>query len=95
MYQMKTTFWSDFAIAEKFGIAAVEETYRRCFKEWKTYYVYLTELAIVCNWLCWSHWEKGHDDLSELYSTLYYKTRDYALSHLKGSELSYYIRTTD
>lgn len=92
---MQTTFMSDFAIAEKFGIASVKETYRRCFKEWKSDYIYLTELAIVTNWLCWIHYEKGNEEMSQIYCDYYYNTRDYALKHLKGEELSYYIRTTD
>ena len=95
MYQMKTTFWLDFSIADKFGVAGVEDTFKRAFKEWKKDYVYLTELAIVTNWRCWKHYEEGNMALSELYSTLYYKTRNYALNHLKGKELKYYLETTD
>ena len=94
-YKFKTTFYNDFAIADMFGIKAVEDTYKRAFKEWKSDYIYLTELAIVTNWRCWLHYGQGNLDLSELYSTLYYKTRHYALKHLKGEELSYYLKTTD
>ena len=28
-YEPITTFWQDFSIADKFGIAAIEDTYRR------------------------------------------------------------------
>ena len=28
-YQPKTTFWMDFSIADKFGIAAIKDTYNR------------------------------------------------------------------
>ena len=95
MYQMQTTFFTDFDIADHFSLEAVKDTYRRAFREWNSDYIYLTELALVTNWRCWIHYEKGNMDFSELYSELYYKTRDYALKHLKGEELSYYIRTTD
>lgn len=35
-YEPITTFWQDFSIADKFGIAAIEDTYRRVKSEWKT-----------------------------------------------------------
>ena len=38
-YQPKTTFWMDFSIADKFGIAAIKDTYNRAFKGWKTNHV--------------------------------------------------------
>lgn len=95
MYQMQTTFWLDFTIADRFGVEGVKDTYKRAFSEWKTDYIYLTELAIVTNWKCWQHYEKGNMELSELYSEYYYKTRSYALNHLKGDELKYYLKTTD
>ena len=93
-YRFKTTFWSDFSIADRFGIDAINDTYKRVFKEWRTDYIYLTELAMVMNWKCWYYFEKD-DKKCELYSELYYHTRDYALDHLKGSELKYYLDTTD
>ena len=34
-YEMQTTFWQDFSIADRFGIDAVKDTYNRAFKEWK------------------------------------------------------------
>lgn len=94
-YEFKTTFWMDFSIADAFGIKAIKDTYNNAFKYWKTDYVYLTELALVTNWKCWQHYEKGNTDVSKLYSDYYYKTRDYALRHLKDDELRYYLETTD
>ena len=52
-YQPKTTFWMDFSIADKFGIAAIKDTYNRAFKEWKNNHVYLTELVMVLNHKIW------------------------------------------
>lgn len=43
-YEQKTTFWMDFSIADKFGIAAIKDTYKRAFNAWKGNHVYLTEL---------------------------------------------------
>ena len=94
-YTQQTTFWMDFSIADKFGNSAIKDTYKRAFEAWKDDYIFLTELAMVMNRKCWYWYEKGNQTRSELYSDLYYQTRDYALDNLKGKELSYYIRTTD
>ena len=56
-YQPKTTFWMDFSIADKFGIAAIKDTYNRAFKEWKTNHVYLTELVMVLNHKIWQWYQ--------------------------------------
>lgn len=48
-YKPMTTFWQDFSIADAFGIAAVVDTFKRAFKEWKDNYKYLTELVMVLN----------------------------------------------
>ena len=94
-YEQKTTFWMDFSIADRFGDAAIKDTYKRAFREWKKDHVYLTELAMVLNRKCWEWYGKGNSRRSELYSDLYYETRDYALDHLKGDKLTYYLETTD
>ena len=94
-YEFKTTFWQDFTIADVFGEDAVKDTYRRAFSEWKTDAEYVTELVMVLNWKCWEHYEKGHSALSMLYSDLYYQADAWCLDHLKGSDLTYYITTTD
>lgn len=91
----QTTFWQDFTIADKFGIDAVKDTFERAFKEWKSDYIYLTELCIVMNWKTWLHYEHHNQELSKLYSDYYYKTYDYAVSHLKGNEFQYFWNLVD
>ena len=93
--EWQTTFWADFTIADAFGEKAIEDTYKRAFNEWKSDYIYLTELVMAVNLKCWEHYEKGNEKLSQLYAILYYKCDDYALKHLKGEKLKYYLRTTD
>lgn len=44
-YDLMTTFWEDFSIADKYGIAGVKDTYRRAFNEWKDDYKFFTELT--------------------------------------------------
>ena len=107
-YEPKTTFYTDFSIADPFGEDAVQDTYNRAFAEWKTDIEYLTELVMVLNWKSWEHDEKAnicdstcdpraehHSKLSRLYVKLYQEADKWCLDNLKGDDLSYYIRTTD
>lgn len=95
MEEFTTTFWQDFTIADAFGASAIKDTYKRAFEEWKSDYRYLTDLVMVVNHKCWQHYEKGNTELSQLYEKYYYEAHKYALDHLKGEELSYYLRVTD
>ena len=45
-YELQTTFWEDFSIADRFGLAAVLDTFNRAFREWKGDYKFLTELTL-------------------------------------------------
>lgn len=75
-YQRKTTFASDFAIAECYGDDSVLDTYRRASKEWMTDRDYATELALVLNWYSWFWYDNGEPGLSALYADLFYKSKD-------------------
>lgn len=46
----ETTFMEDFGIAELFGVEAIEDTFQRCFHDWKNNIAYLTELVMVLNY---------------------------------------------
>ena len=35
-YELTTTFWQDFSIADCFGVQAIRDTFNRAFEEWKT-----------------------------------------------------------
>lgn len=89
-----TSFYRDFSIADNFGLSAIKDTYQRAFSEWKSDYKYLTELVLALNWKIWEH-NETNPSFAKLYNRLYEEARDWALSHLKGEELKYYIRTTD
>lgn len=93
-YEPKTTFWDDFTIADRFGVNAVKDTFKRAFGEWKDNYEYLTELVLVLNHKIWQWYEKN-DKLAEVYNELWRKADDYACSNLKGKELDYFYSTTD
>lgn len=94
-YEFKTTFWSDFCIADRFGADAIMDTYRRAFNEWKDDYIYLTELVLVLNWKIWEHYENGSKLVASVYDRLWRHASEYACENLKGEELRYYFKTTD
>ena len=114
-YTMFTTFWDDFAIAERMGIgvqngcyvpvnikrgiAAIQDTYNRAFKEWRSDYKYLTEFVMVLNWKAnrFSSMSEVANipEYCELYTELYYKADNWATSNLKGEEYEYYYKTTN
>ena len=93
-YEMTTTFMMDFSIADKFGIGAIKDTYKRAFEEWKDSYVYLTELVIVLNLKIWEWYEKN-EDVAKVYNSLWEEADAYACDNLKGDELSFFYRITD
>lgn len=93
-YELTTTFWEDFSIADLFGAHAVKDTFKRAFNEWKDNYVYLTELVIVLNHKTWQHYETN-ESLALVYQDLWEKADNYACEHLKGDEASFFFRITD
>ena len=93
-YETFTTFWEDFSIADRFGVSAIKDTFKRAFNEWKSDYKYLTELVMVLNWKIWQHYETN-DKYAELYNELWGEADLYAMENLKGDEAAYFFRTTD
>ena len=93
-YKPITTFWMDFSTAENFGVAAVKDTYKRAFNEWKGNYEYLTELVMVLNHKIWQ-WHERNEELAKVYNELWEEASEYALDNLKDNELAYYFDVTD
>ena len=93
-YELQTTFWSDFSIADRFGLSAIRDTFNRAFREWKEDYEYLTELVLVLNHKIWQYYET-RPDIASLYYTLWEEASQYAVENLKDDELSYYYDVTD
>jgi hypothetical protein len=93
-YKMTTTFFQDFAIADKFGVNDIKDTYKRAFKEWKDNYIYLTELVVVLNWSIWK-WYSKNDTIAKLYQDLWEEADSYAMENLKNDELLFFLRVTD
>lgn len=75
--RIDTCFASDFAIAERFGMEAVEDTYKRASAEWRSNIQYMVELVAVLNHRCWKYHniytkaqelikQAGEDDMAAL-----------------------------
>lgn len=93
-YEEKTTFWMDFSIADRFGVSAIEDTFKRAFQGWKDNVIFLTELAMVLNHKIWQHYEKN-PTYGQTYDKLWRKVDDWAYENLKDDDLQYYLKTTD
>ena len=95
-YTPKTTFWSDFSIAECYGVEAIKDTYSRAKDEWKDNIEYMKEFAMVLNHKSWFY-NKKNKEFSALYSNLWTETGIFILEHFKGDEKSirYYMGVTD
>ena len=101
-YEMKTTFWTDFNIADRFGLDAIKDTYNRAFNEWKNDKVYATELVLVLNWKSWEHCKDNAqgipiaDEIGSWYADKFYELRDWLLDNWKDEEWkSYLLQTID
>lgn len=93
-YQVQTTFWDDFSIADRFGVAAIKDTYKRAFNEWKNNVVYVTELVMVLNHKIWQHYERN-EEYGRLYNELWQECDTWCCDNLKGADAEYYFSTTD
>lgn len=93
-YDLQTTFWDDFSIADRFGLSAIQNTFNRAFEEWKENYKYLTELVMVLNHKIWQYYE-DKPEYATLYNKLYEQADLYATENLKDEELSYFYDVTD
>ena len=93
-YEPKTTFYTDFSIAEPFGITAISDTYTRAFNERKSDIVYITELVMVLNWKIWEHYETNRP-LAKFYNELWTKADEWVLDNVKGDDLQYFLETVD
>lgn len=94
-YKMKTTFFSDFAIANRFGKKAIIETYQTSFNSFKDDVVYMMELTFVLNINCWEKYHEGDLAMSKVYEELYYECYDKCLDNFKGEDIKKYLDFLD
>lgn len=106
-YNVVSTFASDYAIADAFGAASVEDTYRRSLTSFSSDIYMLTEMALVLNWAIWRYYElaqdycsknedyENEDKLSRMYDKLWKELDGYIMKNFKGDELEFYLKVTD
>lgn len=94
-YTPITTFYTDFSIADMFGVSAIRDTYRRGLETAVALgYKELTEFVMALNWKIYEHYQTNQR-FAELYDELWRRAEDFARENLKGEELAYYYQTTD
>lgn len=93
-YELTSTFWEDFTIADKFGENAIKDTFKRAFDGWHSDYIMLTELVIVLNHKIWQHYE-SNEEIAKVYNDLWEQADAYACDNLKGKELDFFLKITD
>jgi len=93
-YEMKTTFWEDFTIADSFGVEAIRDTYARAFEEWKKNIEYITELVIVLNHKIWQWYEKD-EKIARVYNDLYEELDNWVFENFNEEEIQYFLKITD
>ena len=92
--EFKTTFFSDFTIADKFWEKAIRDTYQRAFVEWKNNVKYFTEFVVALNWKIWERYEKD-ESVARVYNDLWQEADAYACENFKGDDFNYFYRLTD
>lgn len=70
-YQFKTTYWNDFSIADKFGVDAVKDTYRKVLPQARLKPMDFAELVCVLNWKIWEHYDNHNESLISTYNALW------------------------
>lgn len=95
------TFYSDFTIADRFGLMAIQDTYNRSFKAYKDNIEYLTALAMALNQKIFA-WYRVDDDKTKLYNKLWRETEMFILDEDKDGfknftreEVRYYLKVAD
>ena len=75
-------------------MAALADTFKRAFNEWKGNYKYLTELVMVLNHKI-AQWYEVNMPLAKLYNKAWSIADGYAVNNLQGDELNYFYNVTD
>jgi hypothetical protein len=86
--------WEDFLVADTLGENEIEKTFVERFDKCKDNYKELTELVMLLNRKV-KKYSIDNKNRARLYNKLYEEANDYAITHLKGSELNYYFEAID
>lgn len=87
-------FWQDFTIADKFGVSAIKDTYKRAFEGWKDNVEYYASFVMTLNHKIWEWYEKD-EKLARLYDELWRKADEYGRNYFEGEDAEYYFEFLD
>ena len=94
----KEKIWFDFEGAEKEETINLNTFSEKYYNGIKNYIVPVAAFVTVLNHRCW-HWYQENDELSSLYSNLYYKYNEKAWEWLEqqgtDEEKTWYFKTMD
>ena len=93
-YKPISTFYMDMSIADRFGPAAIKDTFRRVVDSWADNTEMFTEFVMVLNWKIWEHYQ-SNDTIAELYDALWNKAKDIVYERFNEEQLEYYYATVD
>lgn len=75
-YERKTTYTSDFSIAEWCvpveGMSAIADTLRNALTNWRDNVEWFAEILLVVNLKSWEHAARGNNEYGKMYSELFY-----------------------
>lgn len=75
-YKRKTTYTSDFSIAEWCvpieGMSAITDTLRNALTNWRDDIEFFAEIIMVLNLKSWEHAARNNNKYGQMYSDLYY-----------------------
>ena len=86
---------SAFEIADVGGDMAVIDTYNDELNKRKDSIHLMTELVMHLNRKCWDMYENSFSHMSEIYSDLFYKAKDYVFEHFEDDDIDYFLRMID
>ena len=79
-YSRKTTYTSDFSIAEWCvpieGMSSIADTLKNAPNNWRDDIEFFAEIVIVLNMKAWEHSARGNQNYSRMYSELYLMAKD-------------------
>jgi len=104
-YKRKTTYTSDFSIAEWCvsveGMSAIASTLRNALTNWRDNIEFFAEIIIVLNMKAWEHAARGNKEYSKMYSELYLNAKCLYFDWFDGSHedhskaVEYYYQYVD
>ena len=88
-------FMQDFLIADRFGVSAIRDTYKRAFKEWRNNVEYFASFVLTLNHQIWNHHNAGDESVARVYDELWKKADAWGCEHFKGKDAEYYFSFLD